>query len=82
MANDGCLNMDRSSDPGTGKSPDSTAHSFVIKVWLEETREATEPLWRGHITHVFNGKRQYFQQLTQILPFIQTYLNREDSNFR
>jgi hypothetical protein len=41
--------------------PEFTNHSFVIKIWLEETHtEADKMLWRGSITHVSSGKRRYF----------------------
>lgn len=54
---------------------EESAHSFVIRIWLEEiTSETNEPLWRGHITHVVSGKRQYFQQLNHLLPFIRSFM--------
>jgi hypothetical protein len=44
-------------------------HSFVVKVWCEEPA-----LWRGYVTHVPSGRRQYFQDLTVVLRFIGPYL--------
>ncbi len=50
-------------------------HSFIVKIWLEETLEQSRhPLWRGHITHVPSGKRHYFKSLGGILSFIVPYL--------
>lgn len=50
-------------------------HSFVVKVWLEDTaEEAGDALWRGHITHVPTKKRQYVQSLDEISAFIGGYL--------
>ena len=50
-------------------------HSFVIKLWLEEEADDEGRFWRGHITHVPDGKRQYLQRLEDILEFIAPYLN-------
>jgi hypothetical protein len=52
-------------------------HSFIVKIWLEETaEEAGEATWRGHITHVPNGERRYVQDLDEITAFIAPYLER------
>lgn len=55
--------------------PELTSHSFVIKIWLEETHsEAGTILWRGYITHIASGQKRYFQQLKDVLLFIDSYL--------
>jgi hypothetical protein len=52
-----------------------STQSFLIKIWVEETaEEAGETLWRGHITHVHSGERQHFQDLPEVLTFMQPYL--------
>jgi hypothetical protein len=57
----------------TARTPDADeqSQSFVVKVWIEEpalaSRSAT---WRGHITHVPSGDRQYFSDLGAIVAFI------------
>lgn len=52
-------------------------HSFVVKVWLEETtEEAGRASWRGHITHVVSGERRYLQSLAEITHFVEGYLVR------
>lgn len=48
--------------------------SFIVKVWVEENDEQNHDYWRGHITHVFSGKRQYFEDLGVIGDFIMSYL--------
>lgn len=49
--------------------------SFIVKVWIEECADPTDHYhWRGHITHVHNGKRQYFENLANIVNFILPYL--------
>jgi len=55
--------------------PESTTHSFIVKVWLEEAaQEAGRATWRGRITHVPGGERQYFRELRDITGFIMPYL--------
>jgi len=62
---------------------DSKTCSFIIKIWLEETaEEAGRATWRGHITHVDNGKRQYFETLDEIPAFITPYLKQMGVRFK
>jgi hypothetical protein len=50
-------------------------HSFIVKIWLEETvAEAGAARWRGCITHVGDGVRQYVSGLGEINAFIAGYL--------
>jgi hypothetical protein len=52
-------------------------HSFIVKVWLEETaEEAGRAVWRGHITHVPSGERRYLKALDDITAFIAPYLEK------
>ena len=54
---------------------DTTPHSFIVKVWIEETaQEAGRATWRGHITHVPGGERRYLENLQDIPTFVQPYL--------
>lgn len=54
---------------------ESDTHSFVVRIWLEETAEETgRTVLRGHITHVPSGERRYFQDLCGISRFIISYL--------
>lgn len=56
-------------------SPHDYRNSFVVRIWIEETvEEAGAALWRGHITHVQSGFRQYIDDLAQINVFIEPYL--------
>ncbi|MCP4428739.1 MAG: hypothetical protein GY803_30000 [Chloroflexi bacterium] len=58
---------------------ESSAHSFIIKVWREEN---DRPAWRGHITHVPSGERRYLQELNGIIAFIIPYLREMGINAR
>ena len=54
---------------------ETTTHSFIIKIWLEETGdEAGEAVWRGRITHVPSGEKRYLKGLSEISTFILPYL--------
>lgn len=54
---------------------ESNTHSFIVKVWLEETiEEAGQAKWRGHITHVQSGARRYMENLDEVGAFIAPYL--------
>lgn len=56
---------------------ETTTHSFVVKIWLEESGdESRSAAWRGHITHVPSGKRRYLEELGAIGAFIAPYLVR------
>lgn len=55
--------------------------SFVIKLWLEEHEdERGQPLWRGHITRVTDGKRHYFTKLSDIPDIIAPSLDLTNSH--
>jgi predicted nucleic acid-binding Zn-ribbon protein len=46
-------------------------HSFVVKVWQEVgVGESGEPAWRGYVTHVPSGARQYFEDVAAIVAFV------------
>lgn len=56
---------------------EANTHSFVVKIWLEETaKEASRAVWRGHITHVPSGERMYIKELDEVRQFILPYLKR------
>ncbi len=60
------------------------SHAFVIRIWLEENDLETAPiLWRGHITHVLDQRKFYFQELSGVADFISPYIeawHRKDSS--
>ena len=54
----------------------SEIHSFVVRLWLEETgTERQPPVWHGHITSVSSGERRYFRSLNEIPEFIRSHLD-------
>ena len=55
---------------------EANTHSFIVKVWLEETiEESDRTVWRGRITHVHSNKRRYVKSLDDIAAFIAAYLH-------
>ncbi len=56
-------------------APEPNTHSFVIRIWLEETAlEGERANWRGHITHVLTRERRYVEQPDDIFLFILPFL--------
>lgn len=63
------------SDPSDGINDKFTIHSFVIRLWLEQSDEKTRSaIWRGRITHIPGNEHQHFNDLKNIALFIQSYL--------
>ena len=57
--------------------PEANTHSFIIRIWLEESDpDAARAEWRGHITHVPGGERLYLDDLARIRWFIVPYLEQ------
>jgi hypothetical protein len=54
---------------------ESSTHSFIVKIWLEESAHESDPrTWRGHITHVPSGQRRYLSNLNDVTDFIAIFL--------
>jgi len=55
---------------------ESTLHSFIIKLWLEdEDRKTGRRIWRGYVTHVPSGAHRYLKRLSDIEEFIKEYID-------
>lgn len=64
------------------QSAEFNAHSFIVKVWVEEeTNKHGNPIWRGHITHVPDGEQRYLRNLSEIERFVEPYLNEMGIRF-
>jgi hypothetical protein len=60
----------------------SDSHSFIARIWIEETvEEAGRVVWRGTITHIPGGERRYIQDLHDIEQFIAPYLEQMGVRF-
>jgi hypothetical protein len=61
---------------------ESNTHSFIIKIWLEETfEEVGQATWRGRITHVSSGNQHYLTGLDDITAFSASYLGEMGVKF-
>jgi hypothetical protein len=57
----------------------TNAHSFVLRIWIEEQATTTAPLrWRGHITNVLDGERRSVESFVQVERFVREYITRWD----
>lgn len=55
---------------------ESTSHSFIVRIWVEEpAARGRRAVWRGQITHIGDGERRTVQRLTEIVAFIAGYLS-------
>ncbi len=45
--------------------------SFITRIWLERAHNG-DSVWRGHIRHVQGPEQKYFEQVREMLDFIQT----------
>jgi hypothetical protein len=69
------LTSETTSDRVNSDLLEFNTHSFIVKIWLEETAdEGGKPSWRGHITHVPSGKRSYLKSLSGMIAFVLPYL--------
>jgi hypothetical protein len=60
-----------------GDPVEETTHSFVVRVWLEETKaEHKHATWGGKIKQLPDGPRLYVRDLTEITDFITVYLEQ------
>jgi hypothetical protein len=56
-------------------SYESRTLDFVIRIWLEERPQGEQPpQWRGYVTHVLSGRQQYFQELNDLVRFLESYI--------
>ncbi len=75
--------FENSANEGNVDPFESSTHSFIVKIWLEEAaQEGDRPFWRGHITHVPSKERRYVEDLNGISDFIVLYLEELRSKAR
>jgi hypothetical protein len=56
-------------------SREPRSHSFVVRIWLEDTAEETgEARWRGQVIHMPGGEREYVDDLESLCHFLAPYL--------
>jgi len=69
------LTVEPNSDANEINFEEPQTHSFIIKIWLEDSREeAGKARWRGQITHVPDGHRKYIEELSDVIFFLLPYM--------
>jgi hypothetical protein len=58
------------------ESYETNTKVFIVKIWLEESSREGKAKWRGHITDITSGDRQYIEDLIDIVHFIIPYLEK------
>jgi len=54
-------------------------HSFVVRIWHEALNsEGHIVAWRGFADHVSSGERCHFEDLKQLVGFIQTKVGLDE----
>jgi len=58
-------------------SHEPLAHSFIVRLWLEENAEDGETtVWRGQVTHVPGGESRYFRNFDDLVDFISSHIGQ------
>jgi len=54
---------------------EAEAHSFIVRIWLENREEPKDPaVWRGWLEHVQSEQRHYFHDLSEISHIVKSYV--------
>jgi len=60
---------------------DTDRQAFIVRFWVE-TQEYNPDrralFWRGRVTHVPSGLHHYFQDINEIIQFINPYLGKSE----
>jgi hypothetical protein len=63
------------SDSPVDQVSEASIVSFIVRVWRDENFSPEQELiWRGHITCIPDGTRQYFANISEIAELIQAQL--------
>jgi hypothetical protein len=56
-------------------SGEPVAHSFIVRIWLEEGAEVERiAIWHAQVTHVPGGESRYFSDFDELVDFISSSL--------
>ena len=59
---------------GAVHSADTTAHTFIVRLWMEDFEAPGLRRWRGYVTHLIDDERSYVDGIDDIVEFIGRYL--------
>lgn len=58
---------------------EAKTQSFIVKIWAEEdSPDAGDAVWHGHITHVISGETVHLKSLNEIRAFMRQHLGDHD----
>lgn len=61
---------------------EAEAHSFVLRIWLENRDDPHQPgEWRGWVDHVQSGRRFHFREFEDIGRIINTIVDPVEQAF-
>ena len=70
--------MDKRLNTNTMAQFDKEAHSFVVRIWRENSEDPTQTaVWRGRIRHVQSEKQHYFSEIAEISRVVARYLDTD-----
>lgn len=70
-----------STAPRAGPAVEADAHSFVIRLWLEDLAPGAignKVRWRGHVTHVMSGERRHVEDWVSVIDFVFSHFEDAD----
>jgi hypothetical protein len=73
--------MDADDRDATAEQPGERNHSFVVRVWVEESGRQRRT-WRGHVTNAVTRERRDIRDLGDIGLFIMPYLEQAGVRFQ
>ena len=47
------------------------SHSFVLRIWRQEQESL---VWRGRVQHAASGQTHYFDDIADLLAFVEAYV--------
>ena len=57
------------------KSTKESSHAFIVRIWIEPREiSGAEPIWRGVIERVEDGKQDYVDRLDNVCTYFANYL--------
>lgn len=61
---------------------ESEAHSFVLRIWLENRDDPHQPgEWRGWVDHVQSGRRFHFREFDDIGRIVSSIIDPSEQAF-
>ncbi len=53
--------------------------TFIVRIWREAASPRPEAAWRGQVEHVRSSKRRGFQNMADLVHFLELWTARDSS---